>query len=85
MKKFLKRIVCNIEGKFSWRRLGLILVTLSGAVLAIHASTPELILPLWLLISSKATAAAGIYFGVAGHIDASDRKNIPVDNKPQSL
>ena len=75
MKTFLKRIFCNIEGKFSWRRLGLLLITVSGAVLAVQASTPELHLPLQLIIGSKACVALGTYFGIAGLIDAADRKN----------
>jgi hypothetical protein len=78
MKKimaFLRRCICNIEGKVSWRRLGLLLITISGAVLAVQASTPELHLPLQLIIGAKATTALGIYFGLAGLQDAADRKN----------
>jgi len=78
MKKimaFLRRYVCNIEGKLSWRRLGILLITLSGAVLAVQASTPELHLPVQLIIGAKACVALGIYFGLAGLQDAADRKN----------
>lgn len=75
VKAFFKRVFCNIEGKLSWRRLGLLLITASGAVLAVQVSTPELHLPLQLIIGAKAIAALGFYFGLAGIQDAADRKN----------
>jgi len=66
------KLLKNASGKFSWMKVGGVLVSLAGIVITLPAS--GIALPLAVLTGAKVVGAIGAAIGISGARDALENK-----------